>query len=808
MSWKDIYSNTNIKSWGLPASSSLTNQGYARGLVLTWSEMQEEFRKLNPAPAPSDAIWYVVCDVLILDDNPIINDQLYIFARRIEIKSDTAFLISPTKTSATIVAQEIMKENQPASLQVSFMPKNEADNPVTLNMDVLENRPATIFTINTPGTLTTEVWSASKSIISNFGDNLSNGRPLRAGMTSVFQASMLISSSNDSELATSLADLKTSPSELAINQLQWVAVITDISEASRVMSGQARAELSWLVKENQGLIVVPPLDFSVYRDAAIARVAVLTSVNSVYEKWVGMEMSNENWLTQANLTVALQSNESTLQTQLEQRAKSKLTIAEGAESEGAAQLVALQNGLVVANFNFEAGVKIWKRKEEISAAFKLVLDIVKFGVEVGKLAAMVAAPGAGESGAVASTGAGATSAGSASASAASSSVAAQEIKVKDLAGPLGETVGAATAVVGDVQKIIEIGKTADAMNSMANDTLKNVDGALDKTFTVSPLKGLDVVTGGKQVWESLLVSMDDMFSRNNDILNTIGGGPEFRIAFKQLVIGGEAYCSTRLAVAEASNSLAVAKLSSAAAEHAVSLAKNSVQVFENNKVLYEQLQQNAFGRIMDAKRAVYLELEQYKQASYYFTLNNEEKALPSITSSVAQFVKESATISGMELILGELSPIPQTLNPFPISLAISESNRTEDTLVVQIDTSNPVFAPYARIRIDKIQIDLLDESENKILVDFIKIGTGGLYRDRIPDGTTSAMFSGNPFIRTLTYNKSGGIILGSNVYARFEDVIFKPTPFTTWSFKLPSKTIAANVSTLKMTITGAASPFS
>lgn len=804
MSWKDIYSNTNIKSWGLPASSSLTNQGYARGLVLTWSEMQEQFRKLDPAPGPYDAIWYIVCDVLILDDNPIINDQLYIFARRIEIKSETAFLIPPTTTNATIVAQEIMKDNQPASLQVSFISKNEADNPVTFNMDVLENSAATIFTINTPGTLTTEVWSASKSIINNFGDNLSNGETLRAGMTSVFQASMLISSSNDKALATSLTALNTSPSELAINQLKWVAAITDVSEASRVMSGQARAQLSWLVKENQGLVVVPPFDFSVYRDAAIARVTVLTSVNSVYEKWVGMEMSNENWLTQANLTVALQSNESTLQIQLEHRAKTKLKISQGAESEGAAQLVALQNGLVTVNFNFEAGVKIWKRKEEISAAFKLAVDIVKFGVEVGKLAAMVAAPGS----AAASTGAGTTNPGSASASAASSAVESQESKVKDLAGQLGDTVSAATAVVGDIQKIVEIGKTADAMNSMANDTLKNVDGALDKTFTVSPLKGLDVVTGGKQVWESLLVSMNDMFSRNNDILNKIGGGPEFRVSFRQLVIGGEAYCSTRLAVAEASNSLAVAKLSRVAAEHAVSLAKNNVQFFENNNGLYEQLQQDAFSRILDAKRAVYLELEQYKQASYYFTLSDDEKALPSITSSVSEFVKESATISGMELILGELSPIPQTLNPFPISLAIDESNRIDDTLVVQIDTSDAVFAPYARIRIDKIQIDLFDENGTKILIDFIKIGTGGVYRDRISNGTTSAMFSGNPFIRTLTYNKSGGIVLGSNVYARFEDVIFKPTPFTTWSFKLPSTTIATNVSTLKMTITGAASSFS
>ena len=824
MSWKDIYSDKNIKKWGIPTSASMNNQGYARGLILTWTEMQKNFRKLDPPPDPSDNIWYVVCDVLILDDNPILPEQLYLFARRIEIKSDIVFLVPPSgSTSATIVTQEIIKNNKPASLTASFQQANEADDPINVTLTPYGNRAATIFTLNTPSTVKPVVWTPSKSIVGNFGDNLSNGSALRLGLVSTFQMASLLTSSTDSSISAGLSALKTTPKELAINQLEWVAAIADVGAETRVMAGQARTQLSWVVKENQGLVVVPPLDFSIYRDAAIARVKVLTAISDAYDKWVAMKRSNENWLAQAKLTVGLKSNESTLQTNLEERSESKLTLAQSAEAEAAAQLKALDAALVTAKFSFDAGVKIWKRHETITAAFTLALDIIKFGVAVGKLVAMVAVPGAGEAGAAAEAGAaseagagaageagageaGATGAGTGAASSTEAgSISSQFNKVKALAGPLGEAAGAGVTVVSDVSKIVEIGKTADAMHSMAKDTLGKVDGSLGKTFTISPLKGLDSVTGGKQVWESLKVTMDDMFAMKNDLINSIGGGPDFRVAFRQLVIGAEAYSSTRLAVAEASNRLAEAKLRMNAAKSNLNLVKNYEKEFEGNDALYEQLQQDAFGRVLDAKRAVYLQLEQYQHASNYFTLNKTKHRLPDITASVANFIEESAVISGLELILGELSPIPQTLNSLPIHLPISDKQRVNDTIVVQIDVNNGIFKPYSRIRIDKFAITLLDKNEAPILVKSIKIGTGGLYRDIKPMGGT-AQFSGNPFIRTLTYNNKGKVILGSTVYSRFEDVIFKPTPFTTWSFKLPNAATVKNVMALKFTISGAASP--
>lgn len=820
MSWKTIYSDTNIKKWGLPASASLDNQGIVRGLVLTWTEMEQNFRKLNPAPDPSDNIWYVVCDVLILDDNPRINDQLYIFARRIEIQTDIAFLISSSATSATIVTQEIIKNNKPATLQASFMSANEADEPKNVTLKPYADRAATIFTLKTPSTLETNVWTPSRSIVSHFGDNLANGETLRLVMVTTFQVASLLASSTNSDISTALAAIKTTPSELAINQLEWVAAITDVSIDTRVIAGQARTQLSWVVKRNQGLVFVPPLDFSVYRDAVEAQVKVLKARSAAYDKWVDMERSNDNWLAQTKLTVALQANETELQTQLEKRAESKLHIAKDAETEAAAQLKALETALVQANVDFEAGVKTWKSKNKRSAAFTLILDTVKFGVAIGKLVAMVAAPGAGEvagaaevGGAASAAGAGEVggaagavgkAAGAGKASAASKSVTSQLKTVKDLLGPVGEAAGDGVAIEGDINKIIEIGKTADAMNTMADDTLTKVNSALDQTFTISPLKGLDTVTGGKHVWESLQVKIDDLFDRDKNLLNDIDKGPEFRVAFRQLVIGAEAYCSSRLAVAEAANSLAEAKLRMNAAKKSVDLAENTQKEFEDNDALYEQLQQDTFGRLLDAKRAVYLQLEQYQQASYYFTLSNAQPPLPKITASVDDFIEKSAAISGLELVLNELTPTPQNLHSLPISLPINNNQRVDKAIVVHIDVTNKTFKQYARIRIDKIEIALLDKNDDQILVNDIKIGTSGTYNDIIPTGGT-AQFSGNPFICTVTYDSKGTVELDSEVYARFGDAVFKPTPFTTWRFQLPDVETVNKVSTLQLTITGAAS---
>ena len=213
-----------------------------------------------------------------------------------------------------------------------------------------------------------------------FADNLNDGEPLRLGMVTIFQVASLLASSNPS---------------IARRQFEWIAAAADVNAATRVLAGQARTQLGWLVAESQGLVTVPPLDFTVYSAAATARVDVLQARSAAYDAWVQLERSNENWLNQAKLAVALQQNESSLTLALQQRAQSAYDQAASAEASATVQLNALRAALTNAELDFEAGVEIWVRQKETDAALSLIKNIVSLGVAVGKLVAMVALPGAG-----------------------------------------------------------------------------------------------------------------------------------------------------------------------------------------------------------------------------------------------------------------------------------------------------------------------------------------------------------------------------------------------------------------------------
>ena len=296
---------------------------------------------------------------------------------------------------------------------------------------------------------------------------------------------------------------------------------------------------------------------------------------------------------------------------------------------------------------------------------------------------------------------------------------------------------------------------------MAADSLKTVDGGLQKTFTVSPLSGLDTVTGGSQVWQSLETAMDDSFNVNDALLNQIGGGPGFRVAFRQLVIGAEAYCTARLAVAEAANGLAEAKLRSKAAAQAVNLTTTYAQQLATNDALYQQLQQAAFGTLLEAKLAVYLELEKYQRAIRYFTLTDSPPPLPDITASVIDFIRTSGEISGYELALEELSPAPQPMTEQTMSFAIADQQRTGDgAIVVQIDLNDPQLTDCARVRIDRIEVSLAGEDGQKIPVSSLHIGSGGTYADRTPNGINKT-FTGDPWLKLVKYDPSGAEVVSA-----------------------------------------------
>jgi hypothetical protein len=228
--------------------------------------------------------------------------------------------------------------------------------------------------------------------------------------------------------------------------------------------------------------------------------------------------------------------------------------------------------------------------------------------------------------------------------------------------------------------------------------------------------------------------MEGVFEANNNLISKTSGGGAFKTAFQELIVGAEAYSKARLAVAAAQNHVATAKLRVQAADNAVALVKNNAAELQKEEKLYLQLQQQAFDRVLTAKRNVYLELVEYQEAIAYFTLSKSLLQLPSVMASVTDFA----------------------------------------------------------------------EAGTPVKTDTLEVGTSGAYVNICPDGSTKT-FTGNPWVSVIKYNAQGDPDVAVGTYARFGQLIFKPTPFTTWTIQPVGATFPSPSVKATLTFTGGAS---
>ena len=799
-----LYTPATIHGWGLLADSALNENGEARGLALRWSKLQRDFQGL--APDPEDQVWHVCCDVFILDADYVVPNDLVLVAREVRIEGAARLVLAEGVDDARVITSALSRDGKPASLDVVYGTAEAV--PVALPQS---DAVARVLSLDANGRLAPSAWEPGTDTANWLTDALDDGGIIRLGVGTLFQVATLV---EDDE------------PDLAMAQIAWVAALAEISPASQTMAAQARSQLGRIANIRQGLVVVPPLDFAVYTAAAADALKVLEARNEVYQTWVGMSWQDSKWLDLARQTVALKEGEADLSEQMEKRRAADLKKVRSARDAAATQLIALRQDFFAKTNDFKAGVKIWERDETIKASIELAVNIIKLGVEVGKLAA---AGGAGGAGAGASAAEGAEGAeiegageaeqiegegegiegatGETGETGGTDAVAKEGAKgskvegIKKLAGSLGGVGEAGVAVAGSVQKIIQIGKTADALQDMSENTLASVNAGLGKTFTVAPLKGLDVITGGAQVWKTLTVAMDDIFKLNEKLINEIPGGPAFRVSFRKLVVGAEAFCNARLAVAAAANDLAEAKLREHWAERAVEIVKVTEQNLEADQTLLDQLKQAAFDQMLISKRAVFMELEKFQAAIRYYTLMDEGPDIPRITSTVVQFTKGVSQVTGYKYALEQIDR-PGHMHDVTVRLPVTAANRAADgSYVVQVGLDHPDLKHYARVRIDSADIGVFAADGSRVDPETVRMESSGTYRDRNSEHK-EFLFTGNPWDHTLVYDEEGNSDLEAGTYSRFEQKVFKPTPFTTWIFHIRGARVPDDIARIELTLSG------
>jgi hypothetical protein len=348
--------------------------------------------------------------------------------------------------------------------------------------------------------------------------------------------------------------------------------------------------------------------------------------------------------------------------------------------------------------------------------------------------------------------------------------------------------GEAADVVNAALRIMQIEGQAAAMEATSARILASISKTVDESLSSTEVKGLDTVTGGSQEWDLLGLEIEQLFIKIKE-LEAIKGGADYRLQFRKLIVKGKALSETRLAVAKAGFQLAEMKLRTITAERSMNRSKQRMVKLEAQMMSDESLQQYAFNKVLDAKRAVYMALESYRRAFMYFTLTDgTEMQLPSLLDSVDSFEKAVSTIAGKELTLTGAfkTQTPQTINK---QIRIDDAQSLADLVQKGLITwtlryNDDHFKNLARIRFN--QVSVFVEFKDGYRYDkeiSVRVLTSGRYSDKNRH-KGEKLFIGPPIQKNFEYTEVEGkqdVSVYANIAPRFVSDFFNPTPFTDWT---------------------------
>jgi len=318
--------------------------------------------------------------------------------------------------------------------------------------------------------------------------------------------------------------------------------------------------------------------------------------------------------------------------------------------------------------------------------------------------------------------------------------------IKEIGDGAGQVMDAAMNIVAINEKARKLERSAQSALLASND-------AINTTFSGLELQGLDVVTGGEQVWDYFAQEIEGLFERNS-VLGEIQGGNAYRKEMNKLILLGKTYAMTRLAVAKADAELGEIIMREKSSAEAVRIFEQRVKQLGEKAKDDATIAQLAFGKILDARRAVYLAMDSYKSAIKYYTLKSDEElpSLPNFYSSIDEFDEAGANITGHRLVVERLYPRPNDipLNRYTIPKEMLPKDLFESGVFnMPIDVSSVWFGGMFRIRLDRVRVYLEGLKSKGNLI--VNISTSGSYEDKLQDGRTKR-FAASPIKTSFIYD--------------------------------------------------------
>lgn len=783
--WARLYSSSMLQQWQLPAAShAAPKEGTFRQPLVKWSELPR-----RAADGQETPMWLVCCDVLVLDENVVLDRAALIFARRIELAGRASVTIGrmePDSPELLIFAQEVVarESGKPAALTINVVRPGLDGEPAVISHDV---QPDPVAAGATGLRWAQEALQPEPMAPTQLDPAfLIEGEPLRLALMTTFQLAVLLS---------------TEQFALSVAQLRWVASLAQASPDTRDLAMQAGAMASSQLAAHAAganALLVPQLDNSIYAAEAVACLDLLKLRQQHWENLRARQDNDQQWADAVRASLAEQQNQKQLALKLEQQAEESRWQVLAARDIAAKQVVTSQALLRQRELDFELGIRRWKEKETDQARIDLAMSIFKVlqqvpavvaaGPEFSALPAIETVASVGTT-IVAFIGASPPSREKPAdiKADAETKKSREQLQENLVSGAKGAAEGA-KGIYDAAIKINQIAAMAEQMEANSRNILDQINKTVDSAMASFDVQGLDMVTGGAQEWDLLAVAIEDAFDLEGGLLKRIAGGPEYRLEFRRLIIHGKSLSQARLAMAKANAQLAELIQRRIVAEQSVAIAERRLGQLSEQLRNDATLAQLAFGKVLDAKRSIYMAMEAYHRAFQYFTLLDAQQApaLPRITASVDAFAEAVKTISGKLLTHSSLVQPPQTMNEVVFTLddpALLQVLRASGGFVTwALAADAPAFHGFGRVRFTRVQVFAEGVTTPNDLE--VQIVTSGVYTDKKPHGGTRR-FVGEPVQVRFVY--SGGdktIKFDGDIARRYEDDFFNPTPFTTWTLRI------------------------
>lgn len=806
--WSKLYSKQQIEAWRLPIQENPKESSEVQQPLIIWSEMSQ--RKKLP--------WFICCDVLQLDRELAPDRAAFIFARRIEVLGRGRILLDRVERNPgeepelMIFTQEVAQPDQAAGLEprlpilaVSGTRGNEEEVRYDLKASGeagargLQWRPGLAQPTSLDATALESAWVAEEGT-------------LRSSLVTIFQIATLLASTPEQR-------------PLARAQLRWVGSLAHAGADSLEMALQARLMLDVLDAESQaqdGAVVVPPFDSSVYAEETEKWMQLLRDLAARVDQLERRLADDANWLQNAEIALAKDEIQDQLANALEAQVREAFNRAEQARDIAVAQLIQAHTEVGRRRDGFVAGEKKWRLKQQTDNALQIVSNVLAIAAQIPTIVSLGPTAAGYYAHSASSLG---TTIINIARGVATKAETPEEKKEREDKEEKAETkkereeakkdkAVAAIKAAGDagakiynaVQKIIDADNQAIKMEMAATAHLAAVGKSVKSGLKNLDVQGIDVATGGAHKWESMRIEVEALFKQ--PYVMEVEGASLYHDANLNLIVCGKALSQARLAVADAASRLAEIQLRRNASVKTVTVAKQLKEKSADKIRRDRALRQLAFGRVLDAKRMLYISLEAHRRAFQYYTLAAESglPQMPRLTDSYESFSRSTSEVAAKKLIVEALKPGPQTMGD--IEVEFSNLMPTEPGLFqCPIPLDQKEFRPFARVRIDRLRVYAVGlETPEDVVVDIV---SSGIFEDRTRDRTVR-QFAAKAVHLRFVYSGADPkkIRLDGEITSRHRDDFFKPTPFTTWSVRVTSgadaKPFNENVNKLRFVFSGTA----